>query len=304
MSDKPIEYHPLIKARYTRREPKPGGGYRYFYDEPGSGPQQGGKKPATKIPVPKSGKIDPIKMWDTLQRPGKAEEVAGIIEMVRHAGGDARRVARELVENSHPMMGAAFVMAKESKVLRSHLEDTLDLKPGALDDLFPTHARLTPDVVGAVASPTRKSMSNINPLDLIKGNIHMSELDGLTPLRKAAGDDEVEEAEEDEDEEEEDPAEAEAKKEEEAEKSMSGNPLDLVKATAPEPRAFRQGSVIYANPPAYNDGPMGSRPDLGRPARPTYEKAERDEADPLSLVRTRDGTLTHPTGVRRRDDDA
>ena len=34
----------LRKAKYTRRERKPGGGYRYFYDKPGQGPQQGGKQ--------------------------------------------------------------------------------------------------------------------------------------------------------------------------------------------------------------------------------------------------------------------
>jgi hypothetical protein len=86
-------------------------------------------------------------------------------------------------------------------------------------------------------------------------------------------------------------------------KSQSTNPLDLVKATAPEPPVFRQGAVTYANSPAYNDGPMGSRPDLGRPSAPEYEVAERDTTSAMDLVRYGNGTLTHPTGVRRRDDD-
>lgn len=37
-----LEEAGLAKAKYTRRERKPGGGYRYYYDKPGRGPQQGG----------------------------------------------------------------------------------------------------------------------------------------------------------------------------------------------------------------------------------------------------------------------
>ena len=137
---------------------------------------------------------------------------------------------------------------------------------------------------------SERVMSNINPLDVLKGNIHMSELPGLV---KAEGDQEVESTEDEDDDTEEE--------EEEVAKS-DVNPLDVLKSEGSIPRVMRQGSVTYVNADAYEVRPEQSRRSLQAPAQAAAEQHERNDANPLNLIRTRDGTLTHPTGVRRVDD--
>lgn len=161
-----MDYGDMVKAKYTRRERKPGGGWRYYYDEPGRGPQQGGKPEAVRDDA----EYEDLRVGTKLYvGQSRGQAIMGTIVTPPKLHGDGRLVVVRVKYNdgSGPKMMNVFRRREDVDV--QQLE---------------------------------KAMSDVNPLDVINGRVSVEDAMALhKAMAKGVGDQEVEAAEdEDEDE--------------------------------------------------------------------------------------------------------